>query len=134
MFKFPSEEWAKDYFEKLNSNNKYKDSATEWEGDITLVISSDENMEQDAFLYLDLFHGICRSYIFTRDSKMIPKSEFTYSGKFTNWKRLINGEIDPIKGILTGKFKLKGSMAKIMRFTKAAKIMVNTASQVPSEF
>ena len=64
----------------------------------------------------------------------IPKSEFSYIGKYGNWKRLINREIDPIQGVLTGKFKLDGSMMKIMRFTKAAKEMVSTASQVSTEF
>ena len=134
MYKFPSEEWANAYFEKLNGNADYKDSARDWEGDITLIIKADETMKEDAYLYLDLYHGICRKYIFTTDLNKIPKSEFTYAGKFGNWKKLINGEVDPIKGILTGKFKLKGSMAKIMRYTKAAKLMVNTASQVPSVF
>ncbi|MHB1493545.1 MAG: SCP2 sterol-binding domain-containing protein [Thermoplasmataceae archaeon] len=134
MYKFPSEEWAKAYFEKLNANSDYKDSARDWEGDITLVINEDQGLEVNAYLYLDLYHGTCRKYIFTTDPDQIPKSEFTYSGKFGNWRKLINGEVDPIKGILTGKFKLKGSMSKIMRYTKAAKLMVNTASQVPSVF
>ncbi|MCL4350271.1 MAG: SCP2 sterol-binding domain-containing protein [Candidatus Thermoplasmatota archaeon] len=134
MYKFPSEEWAKAYYEKLNENKAYEESARDWEGGITMIIQSDEKFSGNAYLYLDLFHGKCRSYKLSSSENEIPKAEFTYSGKFTSWKNLINGEIDPIKGILTGKFKLKGSMAKIMKYTKAAKLMVSTASQVPSEF
>ena len=44
------------------------------------------------------------------------------------------GEIDPIKGLLTRKFKLTGSMMKIMRYTRAAAELVKTASKVPTEF
>ena len=133
MPKFPTEEWASEYVEKLNSNPAYKDAGKNWEGDITFVIKSDEGLENDAFLYLDLHHGECRGSKFTVDSKDIPQSEFKYIGKYSNWVRLINKEIDPIQGILTGKFKLEGSMMKIMKFTKAAKEMVSTASSVNTE-
>ncbi len=130
MPKFPSEEWAKEYVDKLNSNESYKDSGRKWEGDITFVIEEDEGNPDNAYLYLDLFHGSCRKYQYGLDPSSFPKSEFRYIGKYSNWIRLIHGEIDPIKGVLTGKFKLEGSMMKIMRFTRAAKDMVNTASTV----
>ncbi len=45
--------------------------------------------------------------------------------------RLINQEIDPIQGLLTGKFKLKGDMAKDLRAVRAAKELVETAGNVP---
>lgn len=134
MAKFPSEEWAKEYVEKLNSNQAYQDAGKQWEGDITFVIQPDESFKETAYLYLDLYHGKCRNYKFTSDPTQIPKSEFSYMGKFGTWKRLINKEVDPIQGVLTGKFKLDGPMMKIMRFTKAAKEMVNTAAQVKTEF
>ena len=133
MPKFPTEEWAAEYVEKLNSNPAYKDAGKNWEGAITFVIKSDEGFNQDAYLYLDLHHGECRGYKFSMDNQVIPESEFKYLGKYSNWMRLINKEIDPIQGILTGKFKLEGSMMKIMKFTKAAKEMVSTASTVSLE-
>ncbi len=133
MPKFPSEEWSVEYVEKLNSNPAYAEAGKKWEGDITFVIKSDEGLDVDAFLYLDLLHGKCNNYKFTMDPEDIPQSEFKYSGKYQNWMKLINKEVDPIQGILTGKFKLEGSMMKIMKFTKAAKEMVSTASMVSQE-
>mgnify|MGYP000179700597 CR=1 FL=1 len=41
----------------------------------------------------------------SRDEK---EAEFVYENPYSNWKKLIKGEIDPIKGLLTRKFKLKG--------------------------
>lgn len=133
MPKFPSEEWSKEYVEKLNSNEAYAEAGKKWEGDITFVIKQDEDFDHDAFLYLDLLHGECKGHQFSLDKSSIPDSEFKYSGKYGNWIKLINKEIDPIQGILTGKFKLEGSMMKIMKFTKAAKEMVSTASLVSQE-
>jgi len=67
----------------------------------------------------------------SRDEK---EAEFVYESPYSNWKKLIKGEIDPIKGLLTRKFKLKGNVMKVMRVTKAAKELVATASKVPTEF
>lgn len=134
LAKFPSEDWMKEYMAKLNANANYEDAGKNWEGPITFVVQKDESFDKEAFVYLDLYHGKCREAKFSFVESDLPKPEYKYIGPYGNWRKLINGEIDPIQGLLTGKFKLQGSMMKIMRFTKAAKEMVSTASQVQSEF
>lgn len=134
MAKFPSEEWVIEYMNKLNSNADYQDAGSKWEGAITFVVQKDDSFGEDAYIYLDLYHGKCREAKFSNNAADLPKPEFKYIGTYGNWRKLIIGEIDPIKGILTGKFKLEGAMMKIMRYTRAAKEMVNTASMVQTEF
>ena len=134
LAKFPSEDWTKEYMAKLNANASYEDAGKNWEGPITFVVQKDESYSGDAYIYLDLYHGKCREARYSQVESDLPKPENKYSGPYGNWRKLINGEIDPIQGLLTGKFKLQGSMMKIMRFTKAAKEMVSTASQVQTEF
>ncbi len=134
MPKFATEEWAKEYVAKLNSNGAYEDAGQNWEGAITFVIQKDELFDKDAYLYLDLYHGKCRDSKFSFLESDLPKPEYKYVGPYTNWRKLISKEIDPIQGLLTGKFKLQGSMMKIMRFTKAAKEMVSTAASVDTQF
>ncbi|MFX1298189.1 MAG: SCP2 sterol-binding domain-containing protein [Promethearchaeota archaeon] len=41
-------------------------------------------------------------------------------------------KLDPIQGLMVGKFKLKGDMAMVMRYTKAAVEMVNCIMNVPN--
>lgn len=134
MAKFPSEEWTAEYVAKLNSNPNYEDAGQKWEGAITFVIRKDAAFDKDAYMYLDLYHGKCRGSKFSYVLEDLPLAQYKYIGPYTNWKRLINKEIDPIQGILTGKFKLEGSMMTIMRFTRAAKEMVATAAMVATEF
>jgi putative sterol carrier protein len=134
MAKFPSEEWVKEYMEKLNSNPSYADAGRNWEGAINFVIQKDATFDRDAYIYLDLYHGKCRDAKFSFVESDLPVPEFKYSGPYGNWRKLMNKEIDPIQGLLTGKFKLQGSMMKVMRFTKAAKEMVNTTTMVQTEF
>ncbi len=131
---FPSPEWADEYVKKLNSNESYKDSGKTWEDTLTFVIEPDEKYNKTWYLYLDLAHGECRDYKYSDKEDGVPKATFIYKGKYSNWVKLINKEIDPIQGIMTGKFKLEGQMMKIMRYTKAAKDMVNTASMVDTQF
>jgi len=132
-FKFPSEEWIKAYKEELNKNEAYAEAAKDWEGDFLFVVTPDEGLDKEMVFYVDLWHGKCR------DAYMVPSreaktAEFVYEGPYSNWKKLIMGQLDPIQSLLMRKFKLKGSMAKIMRYTKAASELVKTASKVPTEF
>jgi len=130
---FPSEEWVKEFCRKINENRSYEEAARDWEGDFLFVILPDEGLKEEFLAYLDLYHGKCREYKIPKSRDEV-KAEFVYEGKYSDWKRLVKGELDPIKGLLTRKFRLKGNLAKIMRYTRAAKELVSTASKVPSEF
>lgn len=134
MVKFPSSDWVEEFVRKLNENQAYRDAATNWEGDIILIVEKDKEFPKNVYIYLDLYHGECRKALYTENPEEVPKAAFTYRGSYSNWKKLINKEVDPIQGILTGKFRLDGSMIKIMRYTRAAKEMVNTAKLVQTEF
>lgn len=132
-YKFPSEEWIRAFKEELNKNKAYEEAAKDWEGDFLFIVTPDEGLDKEMVFYVDLWHGKCR------DAYMVPnreakKAEFVYEGPYSNWKKLIMGQLDPIQSLLMRKFKLSGNMAKVMRYTKAASELVKTASKVPSEF
>ena len=132
-YKFPSEEWIKAFMDELNENKAYEESAKDWEGDFLFVATAGEGLEKEAVFYVDLWHGKCRA-AYIAPNREAKKTEFIFEGTYPNWKKLIMGEMDPIRGLLMRKFKLTGSMAKIMRYTKAASDLVKTASRVPTEF
>lgn len=130
---FPSDAWIEAYREALNANEAYAEAAADWEGDFLFVVNPGEAVPDGATFYVDLWHGKCREARLLGPDESVDAA-YTYAGPYENWVKLIRGEIDPIKGLLTGKFRLKGSMMKVMRYTKAAKLLVETASQVPAEF
>jgi putative sterol carrier protein len=133
LAKFPSEEWVKVYMEQLNANKSYEDAAKTWEGDFLFVVQPDAELKEPSTMYMDLWHGKCRGVALVKPGED-KKAAFVYSGPYGNWKKLINKQIDPIQGLLTGKFKLQGDMAKVLRAVRAAKELVETASKVPTEF
>jgi putative sterol carrier protein len=133
MPKLFSQEWVEEYIKAINSNEEYTNAAKDWEGDFLFVIEPDEEMDEPKYVYLDLYHGKARGgYVVDDPSKV--NAAFEFRGKFSNWKKLLEGEVDPIKGLITRQFVLKGSMAKVMKYTKAAKLLVECTKKVETEY
>jgi putative sterol carrier protein len=129
---FPSEEWIQEYVKKLNSNKAYEDAAATWEGDFVFeVYADDEFIEEPIYFYLDLWHGKCRE---ARMAGPDDKAEFIYAAPYKNWKLIMEGKLDPIKALMSRKAKLTGDMGKVMRATKAAAELVNTASMLDTKY
>ena len=131
---FPSEEWIQKYMELLNANEAYADAAATWEGDFIFEVTADGTViEEPIRFYLDLWHGKCR------EAFAIPEGEekesvFIYSGPYENWRKLLANEIDPVQGLMMGKFKLVGDMAKVMRAVKAAQELVRCTTMIDTSF
>jgi len=132
--KFLTREWIEAYMDVLNNSPEYKEAAKGWEGDFLFVVEPDDQLTEKIVYYLDLWHGDCRRVDFFKEGDKLPETEYQYIGKYSDWLKVINGELDPIKGILTRQFKLVGNKAKVMRATKAAKELVNSAQKIDTEF
>ncbi|OQY19796.1 MAG: sterol carrier protein [Anaerolineaceae bacterium 4572_32.2] len=131
--KFPSDEWIKELSTKLNESEDYERSAKDWEGDFIFVVEPDEAYSETAYLFLGLYHGKSPDAAMV-ESKDEREAEFALSAPFTNWRKVIEGELEPIQGMMTRKLKLAGNMMKIMRYPKAAKEIVNCCALVPTDF
>jgi len=131
MVRFPSDEWIKIFKEELNKSKAYEESAKEWEGDFLFVITPDEELKEEVTFYVDLWHGKCRDAFLVEGDK---KAAFIFKGPYSNWKKVINKELDPIRGLIRGMFDLDGDSKVILDQTKAAQELVNTASTIPVEF
>ncbi|MGC8900569.1 MAG: SCP2 sterol-binding domain-containing protein [bacterium] len=148
---FPSEEWISAFKEKINSNPNYKESGANWEhGTISLIMQFDqdvlEKIKKDPVLskqmkegetavgvWLDLYHGVCR------EAKRVTaeeaeKAKFVIIGDYARWKSVMKKELDPVKGMMQGKLKLKGDLPTIVRFVKAAQDLVDSATMVDTKF
>ena len=131
MVRFPSDEWIKIFKDELNKSKSYEEVAKTWEGDFLFVITPDEELKEEVTFYVDLWHGKCREAYLVKGSKT---AAFTFKGPYSNWKKVINKELDPIRGLIRGMFTLDGDSKVILDQTKAAQELVNTASTIPVEF
>lgn len=111
---FPEEKWLFALKDKLNTDEKYKHVARNWEGDMLFVIVPDKNNNEKIVFYLDLWHGSCR------DAKIVRETDdqnavFTLSGKYVNYVNLLRGKVDPIQALLTRRLSVSGNMGILMK-------------------
>ena len=132
-FKFPSDEWIKELSGKLNESEAYERSAKDWEGDFIFIVEPDDAYDGTAYLFLGLHHGKSPDAALV-ESEDAREVEFVISAPFSNWRKVIEGELEPIQGMMTRKLKLAGNMMKIMRYPKAAKEIVTCCALVPTDF
>lgn len=132
-FKFPSDDWIKELSEQLNASESYERSAKNWEGDFIFIVEPDETYDDTAYLYLGLYHGKSpdATEVASEDER---EAEFLLRAPFSAWRRVIEGKLDPIQGMMTRKLKLQGNMMKIMRYPKAAQEIVACCAKVPTEW
>ena len=84
-------------------------------------------------MFVGLYHGECT------EARIVPEGEevdadYVYSGPYDAWVQVLKKELDPIRGLLAGKFKLKGDMAKVLRATRAAQELVVSTTMIDTEF
>jgi putative sterol carrier protein len=129
--RFPSDEWIKELSGLLNSSESYERSAKDWEGDIMFVVEPDEAYDTTAYLFLGLHHG--KSPEAAMEAGPDGQStEFTITAPFSTWRRVIEGQLDPIQGLMMRALKLRGNLAKIMRYPRAAKEIVSCCALIPT--
>jgi putative sterol carrier protein len=136
MALYPSEQWLKEYVELINSSKSYEEAANTWEGDVTFVFEAeaDKGGPEDIYAWLDLWHGKCREGKYGVTKEQGEAAKFTIRAPYSRWKEVIKKELDPIKGMMQGKLKLKGDLPTIVRYVKASNELVNIAGLVPTEF
>ena len=131
--KFPSDEWIKELSTRLNTSEAYALAAATWEGDNIFVVMPDADYPDTTYLYINLQHGKAS------DARQLAnldeqKALFTTSAPFNTWRRVLEGRLDPIQGMFSGKLKLVGSMAQVKRTPKATYEMVKVAAQIETDF
>ena len=130
---FPSDAWIKALSDHLNASESYERSAKKWEGDFVFVIEPDDVYDQTVHLYLGLFHGKSPSAGALSDPED-RKAAYTIRAPYSTWRRVVEGKLDPIQGMMTRQLKLQGNMMMIMHYPKAAQEIIACTKSIPTEF
>lgn len=138
--KFGTQEWAEAYAKAINANENYRDAAgpkgfppNGWEGDFLFIVEPAGNLDHEIRMFVGLYHGECTGARILKEGEEADV-EYEYSGPYDAWEQVLKKELDPIRGLLAGKFKLKGDMAKVLKATRAAAELVNSTTTIDTEF
>lgn len=137
MARYGTQEWFDLYKEEINNNKAYEEAAKTWEGDFYFITEKGGPVKEAIYAYVDLFHGKCRKSEVVTDSKKY-KPEFIISAKYPIWKRICIKQLDSTQALITKQSRLmtgsRGTMAKIMRYTKAANELTNCTARILTEW
>ena len=129
---FPSAEWLKEFENKLNADERYAQIAKNWEGDMYFLIEPDGNLQTQVIMYLDLWHGKCRSTELVTDISS-HNPAFTLKAGYGNFAKVLKGDLDPMQAMLTRKLDVKGNMAVMMRSVPTVLDFVRCAREMTDE-
>ncbi len=133
---FPSIEWVEEFKKQINLSDGYKEAGATWTaGPVALVISakSEIGLNEDVGIWLDLHQGVCR------DAKIVTVAEaqeapFCITGEYARWKQVVKKELEPVKGMMQGKLRLRGDLPTIVRHVKAAQELVECTTRIDTKF
>jgi len=132
---FFSDEWIRLFKDAINGNPDYRTAGSEWtHGVVALVCKAQPPaLPRDVGVWLDLDRGACR------DARLVTVEEaatapFCITGEYARWKQVLRKELEPIKGMMQGKLKLKGDLPTIVREVKSAQELVKSAGTLDTQF
>ena len=132
-FKFPTDEWVKEFASQINGSKAYEESGKDWEGDWIFIVEADDAYPKTVHFFIGLYHGKVTDAAMI-ESEHARDAQYFMRGSFTTWRKTIEGKLDPIQGLMMRKFKLKGNLTKVLRYPRSAKELVNCVKRVPTEF
>lgn len=135
-YQFPSSEWLEALKEKLNSDEKYAETAHKWEGEIVFLVEPGGPVKETKIFFIDLWHGECRD-VFMVESKAKLKElapAFILTSPYLTFVRVLKGQLDPMQAMITRRLKVQGSMGYMMRNVPTVLEFVRCAKEIETDF
>lgn len=135
MPEFPSDPWVREFVDAINTSEGYRRLAHDWEGDVVIAVEAepDKGVPRDVHILLDLWHGACRDGGVV-DGGRGDHAEFVIRAPYSRWKDVIRGDLEPVRGLMQGKLRVRGDLQKILRYVKATQELAHLTSEVETTF
>jgi putative sterol carrier protein len=133
---FPSEEWVREWVELANASPEFEKSGAGWEGAVGVVIEADRacGLPETVFLRLDGREGKWLNYELGTNPASIDGAVLTLRAPYRRWKQLVAQEIDPVKAVLQGRLRVRGSAKVILRRIDSLSIVMRLAGTMETTF
>jgi putative sterol carrier protein len=135
MPKFPTDPWFQEFIAAINASERYREVAATWEGDVAFAIEAepDKGVPETVWGFLDLWHGECRGGGVV-DEASGAASTYVISAPYSRWREVLEGDLDPIRGMMQGKLRVRGDLPTIIRYVSAANELVHLTGAVDTVF
>jgi putative sterol carrier protein len=137
---FPDDgdEWISEYADLLDESEEYSEAGSGWgdgfNGDFLFVVEPDDAYDgPEKYFFLSLVDGDCNEGYET-DTPDDEEYGFVFRGPYSNWKKLFEGDLGPVDGMMSGEFEIEGDMQKVLQYSQAAVVMTETGRDIDTEF
>ena len=133
---FPSEEWVAAWVALANRSPEFEASGSGWEGALGLVIEADAERGVAGPVYVRL-EGRDGKWIGSElgtSPALVEGTVFVLRGPYRRWKELVRQELDPTKGLLQGKLRIRGHLPDILKWTQSMAVLAELAGRIDTEF
>ena len=131
--RFPSDAWLRALANRLNSDARYAAVASHWEGDLFFDIQPDNRLAEAVGMYLDLWHGACRSVVYGQLPDFQPRPRFILTSSYANFAAVLLGELNPMTAMLTNRLRVTGDLGYMMRHVPTVLDFVRCAREITEE-
>ncbi|CAN5621154.1 hypothetical protein BH23GEM6_BH23GEM6_03110 [soil metagenome] len=131
-----TDEWSAACCEQLNQRGRLGTVAGSWSSPVALLMRPDSRLgiERERVVYLELKGGECRAARSANDGDR-ARAEFILAADAAQWKRMLEGNLDPITAVMLGMLKLeRGSLAALLPHAAAARELIGAARSVEGRF
>ena len=104
---FLTPEWCDAYEKTLQTDERYKQVARNWEGSVVLVFLPDPGagMTGTLHVYLDLWHGNC-GYVRLVPENVGRTADYVLVAEYRRWEKIVQGELNVVKELATRRLRL----------------------------
>lgn len=134
---FPSQQWLDEYRRRINESPDYHRAAAGWQRPLLYHLQAERGgpLSADSYLWLDLRDGRCAgALVLDPDDARVMRTEYALSAPYSRCQLIVTGQLDPMRAIMTGKLRLRGSVPTLVRYSSASNALVAIAQQIPTEF
>lgn len=128
--------WARAWGEELRASESYRSAAANWEGTLVMSLEGDPDLgpTDDRAVVLDLWHGDCRDAR-SAEPADLEQAPFLLRAPAAVWKRVLEGDLDPLLAVMSGKLGLvRGSVARLVPYSRASKELVLAARRIDASY
>lgn len=126
-----SEEYLEEAKKRINQDSMYKDLAKNVEDSYTLVMQAEPSKDVSKSLVIGftISNGTLTD-IWLGDKK----TDFILSAPYGVFVSILTGKLDVTKAFITRKLKIKGSLARLLKTSKATERFVDVLREIPTDF
>lgn len=124
---FGSQEWLDAYAELYNSRPELQEALK----DLTAQVAYEFTDRPDiAPKYVRIVNGVIEE----RGEVGGQPMEYTIKANYETWKVMTLGELDPMNALMSGKVKVQGNMAALLKHAEGFKQTFEVVEAIPTTF